>query len=199
MTYVEALAQYHLRPEAKFLNGDFCNRGSTSDGMWWQHKSSISARKRTNGKSAISLARLTTRKLNMASTEKRGFIDAAILELCEKIGERTAAHTLGVSRTALRRALKSGVEGFVAGDARATATPDAFPCVKARDFPALWTQTLRSQGICRLRSDASHAKIAGSGGIDNPSVPYLWTPTAFGFGRNNMGMLKQPPRLPTGP
>jgi hypothetical protein len=29
MTYAEALAQYHLRPEAKFLNGDFSDRGRT--------------------------------------------------------------------------------------------------------------------------------------------------------------------------
>jgi hypothetical protein len=29
MTYAEALAQYHLRPESKFLNGDFCDRGRT--------------------------------------------------------------------------------------------------------------------------------------------------------------------------
>ena len=28
-TYAEALAQCHLRPEAKFLNGDFCDRGRT--------------------------------------------------------------------------------------------------------------------------------------------------------------------------
>jgi hypothetical protein len=28
-TYLEALAQYHLEPEAKFLNGDFCDRGRT--------------------------------------------------------------------------------------------------------------------------------------------------------------------------
>ena len=29
ITYAEALAQYHLRPEAKFLNGDFFDRGRT--------------------------------------------------------------------------------------------------------------------------------------------------------------------------
>ena len=29
ITYSEALAQYHLRPEAKFLNGDFFDRGRT--------------------------------------------------------------------------------------------------------------------------------------------------------------------------
>jgi hypothetical protein len=29
MTYAEALAQYHLRPEAKFLNGEFSDRGRT--------------------------------------------------------------------------------------------------------------------------------------------------------------------------
>jgi hypothetical protein len=29
MTYAEALAQYHLRPESKFLNGNFLDRGRT--------------------------------------------------------------------------------------------------------------------------------------------------------------------------
>jgi hypothetical protein len=29
MTYAQALAQYHLRPESKFLNGDYCDRGRT--------------------------------------------------------------------------------------------------------------------------------------------------------------------------
>jgi hypothetical protein len=29
LTYAEALAQYHLRPESKFLNGDFSDRGRT--------------------------------------------------------------------------------------------------------------------------------------------------------------------------
>src|SRR5208282_460335 len=28
-TYTEALAQHHMRPEAKFLNGDYCDRGRT--------------------------------------------------------------------------------------------------------------------------------------------------------------------------
>jgi plasmid maintenance system antidote protein VapI len=28
-TYAQALAQYHLRPEAKFENGDYCDRGPT--------------------------------------------------------------------------------------------------------------------------------------------------------------------------
>ena len=29
-TYAEALAQYHLHPESKFLGGDYCDRGTTS-------------------------------------------------------------------------------------------------------------------------------------------------------------------------
>ena len=29
MTYAEALAQYHFRPEAKFLNGDYWTAGVT--------------------------------------------------------------------------------------------------------------------------------------------------------------------------
>jgi hypothetical protein len=28
-TYAQALAQYHLRPEAKFENGDYCDSGPT--------------------------------------------------------------------------------------------------------------------------------------------------------------------------
>jgi hypothetical protein len=36
--------------------------------------------------------------------ESEDSLDAAIRELCRKIGERIAAHKLGISRTALRRA-----------------------------------------------------------------------------------------------
>jgi copper chaperone CopZ len=49
--YAQALAQYHLRPEAKFENGDYCDRGPTRRAMFRRHKSTISARKPITGMS----------------------------------------------------------------------------------------------------------------------------------------------------
>ncbi len=39
-------------------------------------------------------------------------LNAQIRELCQQVGERAAAQKLGISRTALRRALKCGVGGL---------------------------------------------------------------------------------------
>ncbi len=112
MTYVEALAQYHLRPEAKFLNGDFCNRGRTERRHVVATQIIHIGKEANKWEERYFLGEVDDSEIEYGVDESGGSLDAAILELCEKIGERTAAHTLGVSRTALRRALKSGVEGL---------------------------------------------------------------------------------------
>jgi hypothetical protein len=66
MTYAEALAQYHLRPEAKFLNGDFFDRGRTERRHVVASQIIHIGRKQISGRSAIFSARMKTRKLNMA-------------------------------------------------------------------------------------------------------------------------------------
>ena len=39
--------------------------------------------------------------------ESDGWLDAAIRKLCDELGERDAATAIGISRTALRRALRA--------------------------------------------------------------------------------------------
>jgi hypothetical protein len=55
-TYAQALAQYHLRPEAKFENGDYCDSGQHTAATCSRDKSTISARKPIAGKSNSSSA-----------------------------------------------------------------------------------------------------------------------------------------------
>jgi hypothetical protein len=57
-TYHEALAQYHLSPESKFLNGDFTDRGRTERRHVHVAVTFTSARRRTNGRSKFRQPRL---------------------------------------------------------------------------------------------------------------------------------------------
>ena len=60
------------------------------------------------GGAAFSSARMRIRELNNVIGSKESGLDAHIQDLCDQIGEREAAHELGISRTALRRAMSLG-------------------------------------------------------------------------------------------
>ena len=108
MTYTEAVAQYHLRPESKFLNGDFCDRGRT------ERRHVVATQILHIGKEANKweeqyfLGEDEDAEIEYGVDQSDGSLDAAIRELCDRFGERVAAQNLGISRTALRRALKYG-------------------------------------------------------------------------------------------
>jgi hypothetical protein len=108
MTYAEVLAQYHLRPESKFLNGDFCDRGRT------ERRHVIATQLVHIGKEANKweeqhfLGEDEDAEIEYGVAEGAGKLDATIRDLCDKVGEREAAKMIGISRTALRRALKRG-------------------------------------------------------------------------------------------
>src|SRR4029077_11185912 len=108
-TYAEALAQYHLRPEAKFLNGDFFDSGRP------ERRHVIAVQIRHIGKEANKweeqyfLGEDEDAEIEYGVDQSNASLDAAIRELCETAGERASAEKLGISRTALRRALKRGV------------------------------------------------------------------------------------------
>ena len=105
MTYAEALAQYHLRPEVKFLNGDFCDRGRT------ERRHVIATQIIHIGKEANKweeryfLGEDEDAEIEYGVDEN---MDVGIRAMCEEIGERAAASKIGISRTALRRARKHG-------------------------------------------------------------------------------------------
>lgn len=104
--YREALAQYHLSPESKFLNGDYLDRGRTErrhvqataishigkEGNRWEEQfftgSNEEAPIEYGGDASASLAR-------------------QLLRMCAELGQRETARTLRISRVTLRKALCS--------------------------------------------------------------------------------------------
>jgi hypothetical protein len=111
-TYTEALAQYHLRPEAKFVNGDFCDRGRT------KRRHVVATQVMHIGKEANKweeqhfLGEDEEAEIEYGVDENGSSLEGKIRGLREEIGERSAAVRLGISRTALRRAVKRGVGGL---------------------------------------------------------------------------------------
>jgi hypothetical protein len=109
-TYEEALAQYHLRPEAKFLNGDFCDRGRT------ERRHVIATQIVHIGKEANKweeqhfLGADEDAEIDYGVDPNEHDPDTRLHELCIKAGEREASRALGISRTALRRALSFGTK-----------------------------------------------------------------------------------------
>ena len=107
-TYAEALAQYHLRPEAKFLNGEYCDRGRT------ERRHIVATQLVHIGKEANKweeqhfLGPDEDAEIEYGVDQTDGRLDGTIGALSDQIGERSAAMQLGISRTALRRALKCG-------------------------------------------------------------------------------------------
>jgi hypothetical protein len=107
--HTEALAQYHLRPESKFLNGDFCNRGRT------ERRHVVATQIHHIGKEANKweeqyfLGDDEGAEIEYGVDENESLLNSKIRDVCDEIGERVAAERIGISRTALRRALKLGV------------------------------------------------------------------------------------------
>jgi DNA polymerase elongation subunit (family B) len=111
-TYAEALAQYHLRPEAKFLNGNFFDRGRT------ERRHVIAVQILHIGKEAnrweeqYFLGPDDDAEIEYGDGQTADELDLSLRELCRELGEREAARKLAISRTALRRAMSLGVKAM---------------------------------------------------------------------------------------
>jgi hypothetical protein len=109
LTYSEALAQYHLRPEAKFLNGEHSDRGRT------ERRHVIAAQILHIGKEANKweeryfLGEVDDSEIEYGVDERGSSLDDKIRGFCDQIGERSGAKRLGISRGTLRRVRKLGV------------------------------------------------------------------------------------------
>jgi hypothetical protein len=108
MTYVEALAQYHLRPEAKFLNGDFCDRGRTERRRVMATQIIQIGKEANKWEEQHFLGADEEAEIEYGADPTDGSLDDRIRRLCKEIGQRAAAKRLGVSRMTLRKALEKG-------------------------------------------------------------------------------------------
>ena len=109
MTYAETLAQYHLRPESKFLRAEHIDRGRT------ERRHVIAAQILHIGKEANKweeqyfLGSDDDAEIEYGIDQSRDGVDARVQQFVDRIGERAAANQLQISRTALRKVLKAGV------------------------------------------------------------------------------------------
>ena len=112
ITYAEALAQYHLRPEAKFLNGDFFDRGRT------ERRHVVALQILHIGKEANKweeqyfLGPDDEAEIEYGTGQTADDLDKDLRDLCRELGEREAVRKLEISRTALRRAIKLGAKAM---------------------------------------------------------------------------------------
>ena len=112
MTYAETLAQYHLRPESKFLRAEHIDRGRT------ERRHVIATQILHIGKEANKweeqyfLGPDDEAAIEYGVCQTADALDKRLRELCRELGEREAARKLGISRTALRRAMRLGVEAM---------------------------------------------------------------------------------------
>ncbi|MGB3317437.1 MAG: hypothetical protein WA978_03960 [Sphingopyxis granuli] len=127
-TYAEALAQYHISPEAKFLNGDFLNRGTTrrrhvyvthiqhigKEADDWERRAALGQTADMEvdyGVSDVDRSRVETQARNARiteQTEKNRNRDAELAQLREQVeknGLRATAREIGVGPSNLRRRL----------------------------------------------------------------------------------------------
>jgi hypothetical protein len=111
-TYAEALAQYHLRPETKFLNGDFFDRGRT------ERRHVVALQILHIGKEANKweeqyfLGPDDEAEIEYGTSQTADDLDKHLRDLCRELGEREAVRKLEISRTALRRAIKLGAKAM---------------------------------------------------------------------------------------
>jgi hypothetical protein len=100
-TYTEALAQYHLHPESKFLNADYLDRGTTV------RRHIYMTGTHHIGKESHDWERQTVLGLNLDSDIAYGKavddLPTKLQSLIDQFGERTAAKALGIPAARLRK------------------------------------------------------------------------------------------------
>jgi hypothetical protein len=106
---VPSRAQYHLRPEAKFLNGELCDRGRTMRRHLIATQIVHIGKEANKWEERYFLGEDEDAEIEYGINQSDGSLDAAVRESCRQIGERNAAYQLGISRTTLRRVLQCGV------------------------------------------------------------------------------------------
>ena len=111
-TYREALAQYHLSPESKFLNGDFTDRGRTE-------------RRHVQAAAIVHIGKEADKweeqfytgfdegaQIEYGADASGEALDQRIRVTCEELGQREATRRLGVSRMTLVKALSKGCKSL---------------------------------------------------------------------------------------
>jgi hypothetical protein len=109
MIYAETLAQYHLRPESKFLSAEHIDRGRTGRRHVIATQILHIGKEANKWEEQYFLGPDDEAEIEYDTDQSRDGVDARVQQFVDRIGERAAANQLQISRTALRKVLKAGV------------------------------------------------------------------------------------------
>ena len=108
----QALAQYHLRSETKFLNGEYCDRGHTER----RHVVALQivhiGKEANKWEEQYFLGADDEAEIEYGVGQTADVLVLSLREFCREFGERETAQKLEISRTALRRAMRLGAEAM---------------------------------------------------------------------------------------
>jgi hypothetical protein len=111
-TYQEALAQYHLHPEDKFLNGDYLNRGTTSRRHILATEIQYIGKESNKWEEQYYLGFDPDEEIRYrAKPATKKSVLKGLRKLVQAVGQREASKTLGISRGKLSKLLENGFLG----------------------------------------------------------------------------------------
>lgn len=111
-TYQEALAQYHLSPESKFLDGDYLDSGRTERRHIEVTEIIHIGKEANRWEEQFFIGFEEERQIEYGLNSSDRFGDRFVRRMCKEFGEREAAGKLEISRMALRKALSSGLNSL---------------------------------------------------------------------------------------
>jgi hypothetical protein len=111
-SYQDALAQYHLHPEDKFLDGDFLDRGTTQRRHVRAVQIQYIGKESNKWEEQYYLGLDPEEEIRYGTRPaKRKSVAMAVRRIVDKLGLRAAAKELGISRWKLAKLLENGFLG----------------------------------------------------------------------------------------
>ena len=108
-TYQEALAQYHLHPENKFLNGDYLDHGTTERRHVFATEIQYIGKESNKWEEQFYFGFDPEEEIRYGTRPAtKNSILRALRKLVERVGQREAAKELGISRVKLVKLLGNG-------------------------------------------------------------------------------------------
>jgi hypothetical protein len=109
-SYREALAQFHLCPESKFLNGDFVDRGRTERRHIQATSISHIGKEANRWEEQYFIGLAEDAQVDYGTNDLDRLFNQRVQQMCEKYGERETTKLLGVARETLRKIRSNGYQ-----------------------------------------------------------------------------------------
>jgi hypothetical protein len=111
-TYAQALAQYHLRPEAKFGNGDYCDRGPTRRRHVQAIQISYIGKEANRWEEQFFLGMDEDAAIEYGADPNAAALFEGLMAAVGKFNKQQLASRIGISRNSLTKILDMGCQNL---------------------------------------------------------------------------------------